>query len=932
MDVKSKFFQNGNTMNGLVKFITELRTCRARDLEEKRINKELANIRLKFKDSSLSGYQKKKYVCKLLYMYILGWEIDFGHVEAVNLLGSTKYSEKQIGYLAATLMLNETHELTRLVVNSIRRDLESHNEVFNCMALHAIANIGGREMSESLINDIFKLYTVSSRSPFVKKKSGLTLLRLYRKFPDLVPGAEWADIILPIMSSESLSVALSATNLVVALAQQYPDAYSGCVTRVVSILYKIIVRGDYPSEYAYYKIPAPWLLVKFLRLLQYYPVPQSQTVLDELLTILSKILSNPERPKNPQQLNAQNAVLFEAVNLAIHLESRHSLISQAVVILGEFIVSKETNLRYLALETMSHIAALGDPLSSLRNHRITVIDSLKDKDISVRRRALDLLFSMCDVDSARDIVTDLLTYLNSADYEIREEMVLKIAILAEKFATEYTWYIDVIMSLMTTSGDHIGDAIWHRVVHITTNNEDLREYATYTTLQALKQPNCHDKMIKLGGYLLGEFGHVIVESPGCSPLDQFLALHNNFSMCSPACRSLLMSSYLKFANLFPEIKPQIIQVFTNLSHVLDVELQQRACEYLAIVTLPEDKILQAVCDEMPRFPDRESSLLCQLHRKLHDTEDVRIWTIGGKDAQADLQTHRDNAKLNKPSEAQTLEKSTPQAKIIDPIAALAKIPSNTDVHDLIGVDEPTISAPELADSNDITEKFNALLLTQSGVLYEDTVIQVGIKAEYEGNIGRIAIFFGNKSSVLPLTNFQTVLSSTDQIKMDLIQPISSSIPSATQLHQMYNAECIDIPVVQLMLTITFNIGGHSVSRNLKMPVVLTKFISPIVLDGDDFFLRWRQIGGAPREAQKVFSANGVIDIRASKAALVGFQFASLENVDPNPNNCVLAGVFSSTHLGKVGVLVRVEPSLQHQMFRLTVRATNETVSQKCLQV
>ena len=32
-------------MTGLVKFIADLRNARARDLEEKRINKELANIR-----------------------------------------------------------------------------------------------------------------------------------------------------------------------------------------------------------------------------------------------------------------------------------------------------------------------------------------------------------------------------------------------------------------------------------------------------------------------------------------------------------------------------------------------------------------------------------------------------------------------------------------------------------------------------------------------------------------------------------------------------------------------------------------------------------------------------------------------------------------------------------------------------------------------
>lgn len=37
---------NSSNMRGLVQFIADLRNARARELEEKRINKELANIRL----------------------------------------------------------------------------------------------------------------------------------------------------------------------------------------------------------------------------------------------------------------------------------------------------------------------------------------------------------------------------------------------------------------------------------------------------------------------------------------------------------------------------------------------------------------------------------------------------------------------------------------------------------------------------------------------------------------------------------------------------------------------------------------------------------------------------------------------------------------------------------------------------------------------
>ncbi len=44
---------NGSSnMRGLVQFIADLRNARARELEEKRINKELANIRQKFKGAS----------------------------------------------------------------------------------------------------------------------------------------------------------------------------------------------------------------------------------------------------------------------------------------------------------------------------------------------------------------------------------------------------------------------------------------------------------------------------------------------------------------------------------------------------------------------------------------------------------------------------------------------------------------------------------------------------------------------------------------------------------------------------------------------------------------------------------------------------------------------------------------------------------------
>lgn len=60
-------------MRGLNTFITDIRHCQNKEQEQKRVEEELAKIRNKFtSQKGLAGYQKKKYVWKLLYIHILG--------------------------------------------------------------------------------------------------------------------------------------------------------------------------------------------------------------------------------------------------------------------------------------------------------------------------------------------------------------------------------------------------------------------------------------------------------------------------------------------------------------------------------------------------------------------------------------------------------------------------------------------------------------------------------------------------------------------------------------------------------------------------------------------------------------------------------------------------------------------------------------------
>ncbi|KAK0705073.1 Adaptor protein complex AP-2 alpha subunit [Lasiosphaeris hirsuta] len=934
---------SNSNMRGLVQFIADLRNARARELEEKRINKELANIRQKFKDGNLSGYHKKKYVCKLLYIYILGWNVDFGHLEAVNLISANKYSEKQIGYLAMTLFLHEKHELLHLVVNSIRKDLLDHNELFNCLALHAIANVGGREMGEALSGEVHRLLISPTSKAFVKKKAALTLLRLYRKHPDIVQ-PQWAERIISLMDDVDMGVALSVTSLVMALAQDNMEQYKGAYAKAAARMKRILIDGEYAADYLYYKVPCPWIQVKLLRLLQYFPPSEDSHVREMIRESLQKILNLAlESSKNVQQNNAQNAVLFEAINLIIHLDTEHALMKQISSRLGRFIQSRETNVRYLGLEAMTHLAARADTLDPIKQHQDVILGSLKDRDISVRRKGLDLLYSMCDSTNAQAIVGELLHYLQNADFAIREEMVLKIAILTEKYATDVQWYVNISLRLIAMAGDHVSDEVWQRVIQIVTNNEELQVYAAQNILQYVKQDHCHETLVKIGAYILGEFGHLIAEEKGCSPIEQFLALQSKLPACSSSTRAMILSCFIKFVNLFPEIKPQLVGVFNIYSHTLDSELQQRACEYLTLASLPSDDLLRTLCDEMPPFPERQSALLSRLHQKHANTSDKRTWVVGGKDANADTtelsmaktaglrRTFSTNANANgdRDGNAKAFNGSNGHSTMSDLIGL--------DMNNIGPAEAKALKVPNLASAAHLSpnwEKgFNKLLLRADGVLFEDGQIQVGVRSEYRGQMACLILYFTNKTPAL-VSSFTTTLDLDESERQNLTWDVKglpdTTIAQGAQAQQVIMFEAKKVFEKSPTIRISY-LAGALQALTLKLPVTIHKFMDPAELSAEDFFKRWKQIGGAPREAQRIFGLSGLKDGEREmtdgfvRSVLEGFRWGLLHNVDPNQKNFVGASVVHTSEGGKFGCLLRLEPNYTTQMVRLTVRATEDSL-------
>lgn len=645
---------------------------------------------------------------------------------------------------------------------------------------------------------------------------------------------------------------------------------------------------------------------------------------------LQKILNLAmETNKNVQQNNAQNAVLFEAINLIIHLDTELGLMKQISTRLGRFIQSRETNVRYLGLEAMTHLAARAETLDPIKQHQDIILGSLKDRDISVRRKGLDLLYSMCDASNAQVIVGELLQYLQNADFAIREEMVLKIAILTEKYATDVQWYVDISLRLIAMAGDHVSDEVWQRVIQIVTNNEELQVYAAQNALQYVKSDHCHETLVKIGAYILGEFGHLIADQPKCSPIEQFMALQGKLSGCSSSTRAMILSCFIKYVNLFPEIKPQLIRVFEYHSHNLDSELQQRACEYLTLANMPTDDLLRSICDEMPPFPERQSALLSRLHQKHANTSDRRTWVVGGKDANADATelSMTKNGTLKRSFSASVPLNGKPGSS-----NGANGHANGAGASDLAGLDmsapgasEPKmLKPPNLASAAHLSpgweHGYNRLLVRSDGILYEDGQVQIGVRSEYRGQMACLISYFKNKTPT-SMSSFTTTLDLDEAEKGKLTWDVKtlpdSSIAQGGQSQQMVMFEAKKAFEKSPTVRISY-LAGALQALTLKLPVTIHKFMDPAELTAEDFFKRWKQIGGAPREAQAVFGLSGKGGDREMtekfvKRVVDGFRWQLLDMVDPNPKNLVGASVLHTAEGGKFGCLLRLEPNYSTQV-------------------
>uniref|UniRef100_A0A8C5BIT8 AP-1 complex subunit gamma n=1 Tax=Gadus morhua TaxID=8049 RepID=A0A8C5BIT8_GADMO len=616
----------------LRELIRTIRTARTQAEEREMIQKECAAIRSSFREED-NTYRCRN-VAKLLYMHMLGYPAHFGQLECLKLIASQKFTDKRIGYLGAMLLLDERQDVHLLMTNCIKNDLNHSTQYVQGLALCTLGCMGSSEMCRDLAGEVEKLLKTSNS--YLRKKAALCAVHVIRKVPELM------EMFLPatknLLSEKNHGVLHTSVVLLTEMCERSPDMLSHfrkLVPQLVRILKNLIMSG-YSPEHDVSGISDPFLQVRILRLLRILGRSDDDSS-EAMNDILAQVATNTETSKN-----VGNAILYETVLTIMDIKSESGLRVLAINILGRFLLNNDKNIRYVALTSL--LKTVQTDHNAVQRHRSTIVDCLKDLDVSIKRRAMELSFALVNGNNIRGMMKELLYFLDSCDPEFKADCASGVFLAAEKYAPSKRWHIDTIMRVLTTSGSYVRDDSVPNLIQLITNSVEMHAYTVQRLYKALLDDISQQPLVQVSSWCIGEYGDLLVsgqceeEEPIQVTEDEVLDVLEGLlvsNLSTPVTRGYSLTAIMKLSTRFKTLVHLVVSIYGSS---IDVELQQRAVEYNAMFK-KYDHMRPALLERMP-IMEKSSSNACTkgdpflLFSQANDLLDL----LGGNDVGPVIQT------------------------------------------------------------------------------------------------------------------------------------------------------------------------------------------------------------------------------------------------------------------------------------------------------
>ncbi|KZT23916.1 ARM repeat-containing protein [Neolentinus lepideus HHB14362 ss-1] len=382
---------------------------------DQHILSEVEVIRRQFANPGLSLKQCKECLVILLYCAMNmsvtpPGGMDFALPHAVHLAESgVTTQDKRIGYQFCIEMMPENHELRLMLVNTLRKDIESSRVPRICLALETLIHSPFEDVIPAVQSRLYDL--VSHNSADVRRHTLAALSSLSRQEPDVLSSA--ADKVMKRLKDPQpivISTALTA-------AAQLREAGHPTSDRLASVVNSLLLPSWDPNldktEY--------WFLLRVLGALQIFGPSE------ENLRLVMKIIEwaatvNPI----PHALLYQCFRILSSKRAEIMTIIRASSQSSPVLPIRSLISSTDPNEQYLVLACLECLDAavwagtapeIAGVLDKWEVER--VMGFLESRDGAMRRKTLSILVNV-DSNIVEAYFAQLLQ--NTPDTSFREEV------------------------------------------------------------------------------------------------------------------------------------------------------------------------------------------------------------------------------------------------------------------------------------------------------------------------------------------------------------------------------------------------------------------------------------------------------------------------------------------------------------------------------
>eukprot|EP00644_Phytophthora_capsici_P010659 jgi/Phyca11/542260/estExt2_Genewise1Plus.C_PHYCAscaffold_90046 len=555
--------------------IRGVRACKTAAEERAVIAKESALIRTAFKDQD-KQYRHRN-VAKLLFIHMLGYPSHFGQMECVKLIASPYFAEKRMGYLGLILLLTDQEDVLTLVTNSVKNDLNNQNHFIVALALTAVGNIASADMARDLVMDVDR--HLRSDNEHLRKKAALAAIRVFTKVPDLVE--DFTESILGLLRAKHHGVLLAGVQLITEVVTLVP--------KLVRQLRNLLSMG-YSSEYDVSGIADPFLQVAILKLLRLLG-KDNEEASEAMNDVLAQVATNTETAKT-----AGNAILYECVQTIMTIESDSGLRVLAINILGRFLLNRDNNIRYVALNTLSKVVT--DDIAAVQRHTNTIVDCLKDPDTSIRQRALELIYSLVNSSNIQTLAREMLNYLVIAPNEQKPELCSRIADAVDRYAPSSRWHIDTLITMLSIAGSTLPDErICSSLITLIQRNTDLHPYVVHKLFWALHDDVSQLSLVHVGIWCVGEYSKFLLQDAPTSEetlsdksrvdensiVELFKTILRHHG-ATDITRAYSLNAMVKLTTRFssPTEIAKLNSMISSFNSSMVLELQQRATEYTTL--------------------------------------------------------------------------------------------------------------------------------------------------------------------------------------------------------------------------------------------------------------------------------------------------------------------------------------------------------------